>query len=117
MHQSTNADLFLDMDEDEQAEWIDTQLEEFEAREELDRIRKLENRKKLRRLQHEMEEEEKNASTPDKKKAGKFSESSSPATLRQLYCHAMFRIVCSRVMFHLSRRYRFHQFHRYQIPS
>jgi hypothetical protein len=62
------------MDEDEQAEWIDTQLEEFEAREELDRIRKLENRKKLRRLQHEMEEEENNASTPDKKEAGRFSE-------------------------------------------
>jgi hypothetical protein len=70
------------MDEDEQAEWIDTQLEEFEAREELDRIRKLENRKKLQRLQHEMEAEEQNASTPDKKKTGKFSESSSPATLR-----------------------------------
>jgi hypothetical protein len=53
LHNINTAMLYSDMDDDEQEAWVQQQLDDQEDREDIDKIRKLENKKRIKILEHE----------------------------------------------------------------
>jgi hypothetical protein len=53
LHNINTAMLYNDMDDDEQEAWVQQQLDDQEDREDIDKIRKLENKKRIKILEHE----------------------------------------------------------------